>query len=378
MLQIDNCDTKRCTHILATGFNAFGQLRSTDNDDVASFSALDVPLVHSADVLCVSWSTLVLQDGNRIYSRGHQQINHQFVDTNSQLRCIVDHNGLVACIDNAGQLFLVEAQEADNSANGAIVNVQKPMKDRSAFGLIARTDTGKIAVTLRHRLDDQNCHILEFETLASFLKYAAGLESGSSQPDAHHEVPGQPKQLVSNAASFLLLMDNGDVYSWGDPRHRSLARPVTGPDAISADKPGQVDALGGLNITKIAAGGWLGAGLSSDNALYIWGVNSPGKEGTMAIFRDTEPGEVVLVEVQDDGAEPVDIIDVSIGNNHAAIVSSNGRLFVSGENGNGQLGILDPQLFQPDWTQVEISGAAQKVVCGPHSTLVKVRRSTSR
>lgn len=182
-------------------------------------------------------------------------------------------------------------------------------------------------------------------------------------------IPGRPKQLIANTATFMLLMEDGKVFTWGDARYQSLGRSIS-PNA-SADKPAIVDGLDGMRVVKIASGGWMGAALSDDGALYCWGEAHV--SGSDAAVKALKVGEVSLVEMPvEPGQEPMDIVDMAVGNNHIAVVAENGHLFVVGDNRNGQLGLDDRAAFEEEWQEAAQLVNVRKVFCGPEATFAVV------
>lgn len=47
----------------------------------------------------------------------------------------------------------------------------------------------------------------------------------------------------------------------------------------SSEYPQEIDVLGGVNIVKVAAGGWHSCALSESGDVYIWGWNESGQLG---------------------------------------------------------------------------------------------------
>jgi regulator of chromosome condensation len=118
-------------------------------------------------------------------------------------------------------------------------------------------------------------------------------------------------------------------------------------------------------ITKIAAGGYLLMALTEGNDLYAWG----GHPGLPALFDGLShcPAPVDI--------EENDIADFSVGTYHAVALTKGGRLFVVGENTNGQLGLPKEQKARA-WTSASLTLQPGKTVtsvtCGPRVTLVVV------
>lgn len=358
--------------IWASGFNAFQQLCSSE-DDVREFKPIAPELTSQATVdpsfFYSGWSSTVLKYGSQIHSLGFQKFTIE-IDKTTELTSPFgnDQLGLVGCLDSQGRVFLLQNSEVNSKS------ILTPTSDPEAppISNLALAGNGRVAVTFKQAPNARLTHIAEFASFDAFRRWHADPSDADNYPAAHHMLPGRPKQLFANGANFILLMEDSEVYSWGDPRFRTLARPIAGPDATPADKPGQVEALGGLKIASIQCGpgaGWLTSALSEDGALYLWGASMPGEDGVIQCLHEAGPGEVALVDIQpEDNTEPVDVISASIGRNHAAVVSSDGQLFVVGDNSNGQLGLGQNKPFVEEWTQVPNLPGIQRVMAGPKAT----------
>lgn len=357
----------------ASGFNAFQQLCSSSEGDVWEFKPIAPELAsedtNDIELFYSGWSSTVFKHSTRIHSLGFQKFTVE-IDENSKLISPFgnDQLGLIGCLDSQGRVLLFQSSKVENKSTLA------PASDAEAPPLshLAIAGNGRVAVTFKQAPNARLTHIAEFTSFDAFSKWHADPSDADNYPAAHHMIPGRPKQLLANGANFILLMEDSEVYSWGDPRFRTLARPIAGPDATPADKPGQVEALGGLKIASIQCGpgaGWLASALSEDGALYLWGASMPGEDGVVQCLHEAGPGEVVLVDIQpEDNTEPVDVISASIGRNHAAVISSDGQLFVIGDNSNGQLGLGQNKPFVEEWTQVPNLLGIQRVMAGPKAT----------
>lgn len=353
--------------IYAAGFNAHSQLQPDSTDDQRTFQA--IPDQDHAKILFAGWSTTVLTTSDSIISLGNAPFSHAIdrdPETGSPtgLRSAMgDHNGILACLDDGGDLYL-QLQPSEGLV--CVTSDTSP-----ALSHVARTSTGRVAVTFRQAPNGRLCHVNEFRDLETFLAWYQDPSGVGTYPQKHHMLPGRPRQMIANTATFLLLMESGEVYSWGDPRMQSLGRPIHGEGASSAGEPRSVTALGGLKIVKVASGGWLSAALSDAGALYVWGAAAPGSQHSMKCLREEESGEVVLVEITRDGSdEPLDIDNVDAGDHHMAVVTTDHRLFVVGNNSSGQLGLGSEETFLENWTEVCSlpNVLVRDVFCGPLST----------
>ncbi|KAK7864110.1 hypothetical protein R5R35_002750 [Gryllus longicercus] len=73
----------------------------------------------------------------------------------------------------------------------------------------------------------------------------------------------------------LLLDDLGRVYSTGSGMRGQLGSGTL----ETVDSPQEIEALGGLQVIHIAAGGWHSAAVTASGVLYTWGWNNSGQLG---------------------------------------------------------------------------------------------------
>ncbi|RMY78039.1 hypothetical protein D0863_00935 [Hortaea werneckii] len=369
--------------LLAAGFNAHGQLNPSHSEDLQSFQPIEIlPGEHNIDVFFAGWSQTVLSSkpsadyhghGTHLRFLGFSRQDHG-ADTNGQrshralgLECgIGDLDGLKAYVEEDGSLYWLSGTTWTTSGDD----------DHPKIGQIALAGNDRVALTFRTAPASTMCHVVEFETLEKATGWYSDPADKTKHPDKHHMLHGRPRKLLAAATTFLLLMEDGSVYSWGDPRHQSLGRPISGEGATGADSPGIIEAVGGLKIDKIACGGWLNAALATeDGALYLWGAAvSPACEDAIKCLSDAGPGEVVLVDLVSEECEPAadidasDIVDVAVGSAHVAAVTEAGHLYVVGANHTGQLGLETDEAFSEDWQMVTSLQNVRRTICGPRST----------
>ncbi|KAK4635040.1 hypothetical protein CLAFUW4_01920 [Fulvia fulva] len=346
---VDN-STKRGSHLLVAGCNAHHQLFGRDGDVRIFTNKIDSPAGSSTTVLFSGWSTTVLATG-QVFSMGNQDYppscSAPLTFPGVQLRSSFgDHNGIVGCLDDQGRLYLVNEPQASDTHMPLVL---KSEESSPLIGAIALAQNDRIALSFKQAPNGRLCHVVEFENVQSFKQWFEDPSAEQNYPPSHHMLPGRPKQLVANHGTFVLLMDGGEVYSWGDARYQTLARPVTGEGSTPADKPGAVEALGGLHIDKIASGGWLGAALSRDGALYIWGNTTPGSTEPLHALESASESGVALVELPSGDGEAPDVLDMAVGDNHIAVIAEDHQVYVTGDNRHGQLGLASAQSWLPSW-----------------------------
>ncbi|KAM4830382.1 RCC1 domain-containing protein 1 isoform X2 [Urocitellus parryii] len=208
----------------------------------------------------------------------------------------------------------------------------------------------------------------------------------------------QARRLELGAEHVLLLCAAGQVFSWGGGRHGQL-----GHGTLEAElEPRLLEALQGLPMAEVAAGGWHSVCVSETGDIYIWGWNESGQLALPArnlaedkkIFTEeglNEDGsEVNRISGAEDGApapfiavQPFpalldlplgsDVVKASCGSRHTAVVTRTGELYTWGWGKYGQLGHKDStSVDQPCLVEyfVEKQLQVKTVTCGPWNTYV--------
>uniref|UniRef100_A0A8C6EXC5 RCC1 domain containing 1 n=1 Tax=Marmota marmota marmota TaxID=9994 RepID=A0A8C6EXC5_MARMA len=206
------------------------------------------------------------------------------------------------------------------------------------------------------------------------------------------------RRLELGAEHVLLLCAAGQVFSWGGGRHGQL-----GHGTLEAElEPRLLEALQGLPMAEVAAGGWHSVCVSETGDIYIWGWNESGQLALPArnlaedkkIFTEeglNEDGsEVNRLSGAEDGApapfisvQPFpalldlplgsDVVKASCGSRHTAVVTRTGELYTWGWGKYGQLGHKDStSVDQPCLVEyfVEKQLQVKTVTCGPWNTYV--------
>lgn len=208
------------------------------------------------------------------------------------------------------------------------------------------------------------------------------------------------RRLELGAEHALLLDGAGQVFSWGGGRHGQL-----GHGTLEAElEPRLLEALQGLPMAQVAAGGWHSVVLSETGDIYIWGWNESGQLAlpikSLAEDRRTVTGEaaglnedtskVESVAGAEDGApapfiavQPFpalldlplgsEAVGASCGSRHTAVVTRAGELYTWGWGKYGQLGHKDStSLDRPCRVEYFVDKQLQvkTVTCGPWNTYV--------
>lgn len=110
--------------------------------------------------------------------------------------------------------------------------------------------------------------------------------------------------------------------------------------------------------------------LTTSGGLYVWGMGSVGDQNQSRAIPDI-CGIPNYVEVDGDA----DIEDVAVGTSHAIVLTGDARIFVIGDNRNGQLGLgMDDAACVQSWTRLHSSSSDLHhpvgVAAGPRSSFV--------
>ncbi|XP_060770960.1 RCC1 domain-containing protein 1-like isoform X2 [Neoarius graeffei] len=165
--------------------------------------------------------------------------------------------------------------------------------------------------------------------------------------------------LALGTGHAVLLAASGTVYTWGHGSHGQLGHGTL----VSGDEPQAIEALWGVPMKSVAAGGWHSACISAGGDLYVWGWNESGQIGLPSKgLREERPREEsiekdklkgnkkedegtsdVFISIQAfpalvDLSEAAEIKKVSCGSRHTAAITSTGDLYTWGWGFYGQLG----------------------------------------
>lgn len=160
---------------------------------------------------------------------------------------------------------------------------------------------------------------------------------------ADRSAPAQVQGFNAVAAArgyrhTLLLKADGTVWACGDNSDGQLGDGTT----TDRDRPTQVTGL--TDVVVIGAGSGSSLALRRDGTLWAWGDNSQGQLGGGA--DDTDPHSV---PTQVPGL--TDVFDVAAGKDHVLAITSQGALWAWGLNQSGQVGDgssgADADVFAP-------------------------------
>ncbi|KPM45728.1 hypothetical protein AK830_g764 [Neonectria ditissima] len=180
------------------------------------------------------------------------------------------------------------------------------------------------------------------------------------------------KQIAAYEAGFVILHEDASVSTLGDPRFVDCLGRDVNDSSSPADEPGVVADLGDLGepVKKVVAGGYHVAALTEGGGLYLWGAKSIGSRSRHHTFPDIS-GIPNYVEIDGDK----DVEDVAFGESHAIALTTDGSIYVIGDDTNGQLGLGKGFIgVAESWTSIEFKvPPGWKVVgveAGPRSSFI--------
>ncbi len=144
----------------------------------------------------------------------------------------------------------------------------------------------------------------------------------------------QEEIIMSRGVSHnMALTKSGEVYTWGDNRYGQLGDGTQTNSTIPKDITSSFNLIND-KIIKVSTGEVNSMALSEKGRIYIWGDNSNGQLGDGTQTNSTIPKDITssfnLVNDK--------IVEISSGNFYSMVLSEKGSVFTWGINGTGQLG----------------------------------------
>ncbi|KAJ8393155.1 hypothetical protein AAFF_G00068380 [Aldrovandia affinis] len=190
--------------------------------------------------------------------------------------------------------------------------------------------------------------------------------------------------LALGVEHAVLLSASGTVFTWGSSSHGQLGH----GELCREVEPRPVEALWGVAMRGVAAGGWHSVCISGGGDLYTWGWNESGQLGlpSRAVRRGTLEGAAgagsdsreVFISIQAfpallDLPQEAEVTRVSCGSRHTAALTGAGDLYTWGWGEYGQLGqetgCSSDQPVRVDFF-ADQGLRVVDVVCGPWNTFV--------
>lgn len=155
-------------------------------------------------------------------------------------------------------------------------------------------------------------------------------------------------------------------------------------DLTNLEEPTEVDALSGVKIVNIKAGGWHSLALSEYGDLYAWGWNDTGQLG-MNVNKLNEEDKSqknytipTLVDIYDENDVEIElnIKDIAAGSRHSALLLEDNTVWTTGCNKYGQLGFSTKEFEKLDYFKKSFYHPhITSLSAGPWSTVIEVKEN---
>ena len=131
------------------------------------------------------------------------------------------------------------------------------------------------------------------------------------------------------------LTSIGRVFTWGDNNMRQLGDGTY----IDSSTPVEITSQFSLNIEEtiksVSLGRYHSSSITSEGRIFTWGFNMKGQLGDGTTENSSTPIDITS---QFDLGVGETIISINLGEMHSSVITSEGRIFTWGQNDSGQLG----------------------------------------
>lgn len=321
--------------IFCNGFNLYNQLNCVENCIVEFRPTIDIDFV---DFVKLQHSFLVIHSQGRIKVFCKLLLNGYMEYEKLKIVQISSNDKIILVLDDSGQLF------------------KTPIDHLGHFELLPKFTSG----------DDK----IRFISCGSKLNVAY-TDSGMlySIPE---KVPFSNPDIVAmqTGQEHCILLDKlGNVYTFGRGSRGQLGHGQLDDES----SPRLVEAVAGIKIVEIAAGGWHSAAVSQDGDLYTWGWNGNGQLGLSTSSREQEKTVGIMAtphitDIQD--CPENNIIKLSCGTKHTIVLLDNNGLYGCGWNKYKQLKNEEQENYYSFVFLYDFSSESVKdITCGPWNSL---------
>lgn len=206
-------------------------------------------------------------------------------------------------------------------------------------------------------------------------------QMGSDAPSASYKSPLQVKKPDGNrfmnatavvaGAYHTVVLEDGKVWTWGMNSYGQLGYSstiISGKTKAGENNEQPTEVPGLPKIIAIAAGDYHTLAVAEDGTVWAWGRNAFGQLGRAGLADSSTPLQVT-------GA--ADIIAVAAGAEHSLALTSDGKVFGWGRNTVGQLGNNETKHVNITATQVSGLTNIMEIAAGDnHSYALKQTDST--
>ncbi len=349
------------------GYNRYGQLGLNDNPD------RNRPIQNNfftekgsiKQIVLGGWNSMILMDNDDVYSTGFGEQGQLGLNNNLN-RNIPIRNDFFKEKGSIKQIFLGESHSMILMYNGDLYvfgnngSGQLGLNDnlcridpiRNDFF----TDKGSIKqIALRGAhsmvlMNNGDLYVFGYNYYGQ-LGLNDNVDRNRPIRNDFFKEKGSIKHIILGGHYSMILMDNGDLYVFGDNGHGQLGIAAQTANLDAVDVVGLNDNLSQnrpiLNdfftdkgsIKQIVLGGFHSMILMDNEDLYVFGYNGFGQLGIEAWAANLDAEG--FVGRNDFFKEKGSIKRIVLGGSHSMVLMDNGDLYVFGYNRYGQLGLND-------------------------------------
>ncbi|KAJ8735078.1 hypothetical protein PYW08_014328 [Mythimna loreyi] len=357
--------TRMVYHI--TGSNVFGQWLCDDTviSEYRRFTAtkhdLGINLFH-ANLLQISWSYNIFEADSVFYITGAWDgkeyqlvripIPEECSDSNAELKVIGNDYKILLIGKNVNKLWVIDLKTSK------IKKIQFCIEEPHNHDIVKKQK--KEISIIKAEINNESCIYLT----SNGIVYCGLLPS---YVDTSH-CKGKVIDAKCGYEHFIILTEDGKVYTWGNGRRLQLGH----GDITNQEVPTELDALAGIKIIKISAGGWHSLALSEFGDLYAWGWNDTGQLGIKNVSKESY-SIPTLIDLFDEREAIVEknTKDIACGSRHSAIVLEDNTVWATGCNKYGQLGLSEEKFpTLNNFKKVYNCDKDCSLMCGPWNTVI--------
>lgn len=351
-------------NIYAWGDNSSAQLQNSRSDNLSSPSSVASGAV---SVAFGEHHSLLLKSNGTVSSAGTGAFGELFsepvVSSSSPSRVLkdivsysagADH---AAAVDNDGRLYTWGNNDRGQLGLGDTSSRSKPTQVRFSDYAVKVWCGNKVTF-----VQTDNNDVYAFGDNSGNMLGIDSRKSTISKPEWVEDLSGSSDTEIYPSDGFCLAIMGGSVYGWGrnaSSKMLELPKTVNSPTLIDGAPSG---------ISKLAIGSNHVLALESGGTVWVWGSNSAGQLGVDSGTTVHEPEELTIVnrkgETLADGFS-----DIAAAENHSMALATDGKVWVFGSNGSGQLGTDGSRVKPPTSAESSVDSVfagktACAVICG--------------
>lgn len=243
-----------------------------------------------------------------------------------------------AAVDNDGRLYTWGSNDRGQLGLGDTSSRSKPTQVKFSNYAVQVWCGNKVTFVLTDNND-----IYAFGDNSGNMLGIDSRKSTISKPEWAEDLSGYGRIEIYPSDGFCLALLDGDIYGWG---RNSSSKMLELPKTVNS--PTQIDGAPS-GVTKLAVGSNHVLALDNGGTVWVWGANGSGQLGVDISTTVSEPEQLSIVNRKDEVVAD-SFSDIAAAENHSMALDTDGKLWVFGTNGSGQLGTDSGRVRTPTQT----------------------------